>query len=154
MATTDWSTGSLPGDPAPVADGTCLWLSKADNSGNCKIGACNNRGDGNGAPMNVFNGPTYYGLVKQHCAPNDAGGRAPEGGLTNIQAINNPDFRPSSRIRRAIAGGVELQVLSIADSEALVERARQAGGSAKLRPRQDVRYPLPISAVMYFVLTT
>lgn len=136
MAAIDWS------DPTKdVPDDKCRWWKNLDDSGNCMIGACNARGDGSEAPLGIFDGPRYYSVIKEMCAPDDAGGRSPVGSPTFVRANNNPDYVPSSRVKRAIAGDVETLVLSIAESEALIARARQGRQGTGLDKRQDVRCP-------------
>jgi hypothetical protein len=138
MAPIDWTEGELPGDPAPIPDGQCKIFSTGDNSGNCLVKACNNRGDGAGQPLNVFSGPTYYGIIKQWCEPDDAGGQSPyQGKPTFIEVTNNPDYKPASRAKRAAAAEVVSKMVTIEESEALTQRAKEVNGFSKLRQRQD-----------------
>jgi hypothetical protein len=137
-----WKAGDDgTGDAAPITDGHCgTWLISG-NTGNCVVQACNNRGDGHAEALNVFNGHTYYGIVKQWCGPDDAGGQAPwPGKPTYIGVYNNPDYKPASRVKRAALGEVVYQMMTIAEADALVEKAKQAVPTpSKLRQRDDVK---------------
>jgi hypothetical protein len=106
MANIDWTTGDAG---LIVPDGKCHSWADLDNE-NCKIYACNVRGDGADQPMNTFNGPTFYGLIKQWCEPDLAGGLSPSNSPTYIRAANNRlNAPPTSRAKRAAVGRLVMQ---------------------------------------------
>jgi hypothetical protein len=123
--------------------GQCSHFFVADNSGNCVITACNEQDDGSPVPLNDFNGPHNYDVIKDRCEPDNAGGRAPADSPINIRARNNPDYSPPSRVKRGIVGELETQVMTIAESEAWFEKARQGTGPDRLLVRQDDDVRLP-----------
>ncbi|KAF2828115.1 hypothetical protein CC86DRAFT_405127 [Ophiobolus disseminans] len=124
MTLIDWKTGN---EGLMVPDRECLtFVEPPGNVGNCMIAACNERGDGARQPMNTFAGPTSYGLIKQWCEPDKAGGQSPGPGASNIvMALNNPDYAPSRRVRRATRGGLVVKQMTIEEFKALVEKAKQ-----------------------------
>jgi len=145
MAGIDWTTGD---EGIKVADGQCAQFDVLQDNGtpaNCMIQACNQRGDGASQPMNVFNGPTEYGLLKQWCKPDGAGGNAPDGGPVIVVALNNPEFQPPSSVKRATGGKIRAKTVTIEEHKAIVEKARQASvkpvpaPSSRLLKRVSIR---------------
>ncbi|KAH7392441.1 hypothetical protein DE146DRAFT_634581 [Phaeosphaeria sp. MPI-PUGE-AT-0046c] len=130
----DWSAGELPDDPPPVAPNSCAKFT-SDEAPRCIVQACNH-GTRN-QPLNVMNGVAYYNVIRSSCEADDAGGEAPVGKETSIILSNNPDQPSSSRIKRAGAGGIVTNTITLAESKALLERAKQAAVSTEIGKRQD-----------------
>jgi hypothetical protein len=137
MAMLDWNSGN---EGQVVADGACNEYYEGGNVGNCRIYACNVRGDGAGAPLNVFNGPTFYGLIKQWCEADLSGGSAPVGGgtPTYIQTANNRDWNPPSAAKRAAFGKLVVETLTVEEANAKIGMAKNAN-SARLDKRVSTR---------------
>lgn len=138
MASVDWSDN----DESRVKDGFCERFYEAGNVGNCVISACNNRGDGVSQPLNVMAAPTNYGLVKDYCKPDGAGGEAPIGSSHSIIATNNANYAPStpSRVKRAAVGSITSEIVTIEEVRELAEQAKQANGLHKRVCNMSIAY--------------
>jgi hypothetical protein len=127
--------------PTEVPNNKCL-IWRLDG-GNCQIQACNQRPDGASSYMSAFAGRTSYGLVKEWCAPQKAGGRSPGDAELMTYAVNNPDSRssPTSRVKRSaqgrsLQGGLTVEIVSLAEAEAIREQAKQVNQPASIQKRE------------------
>jgi hypothetical protein len=137
MAQIPWTSGD---EGQLVEDGICNEYSELADAGNCIIYACNVRGDGANAPLNVFNGPTFYSLIKQWCKDDLSGGTAPVGGgtPTYIRVANNRNWSPPSAAKRAAIGKLAVGKLTIEEANAEIEMAKNAN-SAQLNRRVSTK---------------
>jgi hypothetical protein len=124
MSRIDWTTGDE--GPIKVADGLCHLWTEDQHSRNCIIAACNVGGHESSQPLNIFNGPTFYGLIKQWCEPDLAGGLSPSGGDTYIRATNNRGSKATSRLKRAAAGILTDYSLMVEEADKVFEVAKRA----------------------------
>lgn len=131
MNSLDWNQGYWGPE---ITDGNCIVWTEPGDVGNCAIAACNSRGDGGVSYMNSFNGPTSYGLIKQWCKPDNAGGTATPDYYATIKASNNPSYKPGRAAFRAVRGQVVSRVMTIEEFNAFEEKGKEVNGE-NLRAR-------------------
>jgi hypothetical protein len=143
-------------DESRIADGACESFNDPGDTGNCIISACNDRGDGVSQPLNVFSGPTNYGLIKQWCKPDNTGGQAPVNSNWYVVAVNNPNYSPPSAAKRAAMGKFGSKVMTIEETKALWEEAKQVNVD-NLTPRGSALHkrvsPRTTSQILMLLLT-
>jgi hypothetical protein len=85
-----------------------------------------------------------YKLIVSHCKKLEAGGQAPGTGENIVRAVNDPNYKPPSRVKRVAKGELITYTVTTAEAEKMVKKGREANKPSQKREVSKL-FTIPVS---------